>query len=168
MGNTHRRGGRGHVVNNVMEDEMEALDLEGEPRDPLTPPQPPTVQGPLLVTANVEGTVACITNGICTWCLGDAGPDHPDPCDRPALCLKCKQTGHVIKECKNTRRDFHKPRQDKKKGGKNGGGRNKKDKREEKGEDKKADNNVAPLAQPANPGQPWPWRGTGLKTQRST
>ena len=45
LGNTHRRGGRGHVVNNVMEDEMEALDLEGEPRDPLTPPQPPTVQG---------------------------------------------------------------------------------------------------------------------------
>ena len=97
--------------------------------------------------------MARITNGICTWCLGDAGPDHPDPCNRPALCLKCKRTGHVIKECRSACRDFHKPRQykEKKVGSKQGGGRNKKDKRKEKGEDRKADNNVARLAQPRPP-----------------
>ena len=62
-----------------------AYDTQGEPRDPLAPPQPLTVQAPMVAPANVEGMVARITNGICTWCLGDAGPDHPDPCDRPAL-----------------------------------------------------------------------------------
>ena len=41
------------MINNVLEDETEALDLEGESRDLPMPPQPPMAPAPLLVPANI-------------------------------------------------------------------------------------------------------------------
>lgn len=100
LGNTHR-----HAGNNILED----LQLEGENSKPPLPTMP------LRVLADNDSFVACITNGICNWCLGDAGPDHPNSCDPSALCLKCKWTGHMIKDYRSSCRNFHKPHQDKEK-----------------------------------------------------
>ena len=133
LGNTQRKGSGDQAVNNILEYKMENLQLEGE-TDKLLPSP-----APLQTPADNEGSDAHIVNNICLWCLEDGGLDHPSLCDRPAICLKCKRTGHVITDCRSSCRTFTDLRQGKEKkiGSWRGGWKNKKDKREDKREGKK-------------------------------
>ena len=89
------------AVNNILEYKMGNLQLEGETDKLLPSPAPLQPSAPLQTPADNEGSVAHIVNNICLWCLEDTGFDHPSLCDRPAVCLKFKRTGHGITDCRS-------------------------------------------------------------------